>query len=93
MPVDVTVTGIEYVPGGVAFVPFCTPEPPLPLMPPMALVQLDTPAISTTPNKTSKKTFRRCFSPRGSRKKPQASSQRPAPESGGVSAVRLLFPV
>ena len=82
MPVDVTVNGIEYVPGGVCPAP---PDPPLvpppPPVPPPELVQLATPR--RTPSSASGTHIRSsCLRLRrmGSKSTPQAS---------GITAQRL----
>jgi hypothetical protein len=69
-PVDVTLTGIVYVPVAVPDPPPCPPE--LPLVPPPELVQLDTPPAKIAANASIRKILRRLRNASGSSSNPHA---------------------
>ena len=87
-PVDVTVTGIEYVPGGVLFALFWPVDP---LAPPSELVQLETPALITAAISAISSSFRRRRSVSGRRMSAQARGQYLPPRDG--ASIRAVAPV
>src|SRR5580698_6306407 len=74
MPVDVTLTGIVYVPAGVLEPP---PFPPVPPVPPPELTQLETPHVKSAPSTASTNSLRCLRYAKGIRNSPQASGRAP----------------
>ena len=72
MPVDVTLIGIVYVPGGVLEPPNLPPVPPVP---PLELTQLETPQVKTAASTMSKNILLRLRNAKGIRNSPQASGK------------------